>query len=122
MPHAAEVRERLTRLCAELPGAGASLEAGRHLRLAVRDRTFAWVVDDHHADGRLGLNCKAAPGENRRLAEAEPDLFFLPAYLASKGWVGMHLDGPQPPGWERIEGLVVVSFKLVAPRRLAARV
>jgi hypothetical protein len=31
-------------------------------------------------------------GDNKALAEAQPDRFYLPAYIASKGWVALRLD------------------------------
>lgn len=44
-------RSRLEALCAALPEATA--EGEQHVRSAVRGRTFGWLLDDHHGDGRL---------------------------------------------------------------------
>ncbi len=85
----------------------------------MRGRRFAWFLDDHHGDGRLALNCKGAQGEASRLAEERPDRFFVPAYLGSRGWIGLWLDSPKPD-WDEVEGLVVEAYRLVAPKRLVA--
>jgi predicted DNA-binding protein (MmcQ/YjbR family) len=48
-----------------------------------------------------------------------PRVFFVPPYVGSKGWVGIHLDGRVP--WQLVAELVSESYKLIAPKRLAAR-
>jgi hypothetical protein len=115
----ATVRERLTKLCTSLPEVEVETGGERHLGFTVRGRRFAWFLDDHHGDGRLALNCKGAPGESSRLVEERPDRFFVPAYLGSRGWIGLWLDSPKPD-WDEVEGLVVEAYRLVAPKRLVA--
>jgi hypothetical protein len=38
------------------------------------------------------VTCKVLPGDNTALAAADPKRFYLPAYLAAKGWVALRLD------------------------------
>jgi hypothetical protein len=45
----------------------------------------------------------------------------MPAYVASRGWVGLRLDRGEPD-WEEVKELVMHSYLLVAPKRLAAAV
>ena len=113
----AAVRERLTRLCTSLPEVEAS--GGQHVGFTVRRKRFAWFLDDHHGDGRLALNCKGPPGESARLAEEHPDRFFTPAYLGSRGWIGLWLD-TGPVDWDEVERLVVDAYRLTAPKSLRA--
>ena len=113
-------RNRLTELCMGLPEVTATPVGDGHVQFAVRGRTFAYFLDDHHGDGITALHCKAGPGENAQLAGDEPTVFHLPSYLATRGWVGMRLDDP-PPDWDRVESLVVGSYRLIAPKRLVAR-
>jgi predicted DNA-binding protein (MmcQ/YjbR family) len=115
----ATVRERVTELCTSLPEVEVEAGGGSHLGFEVRRRRFVWFLDDHHGDGRLALNCKGAPGESARLAEQHPDRFFVPAYLGSRGWIGLWLDAPEPD-WDEVERLVVEAYRLAAPKRLAA--
>jgi hypothetical protein len=116
----ATVRERVTRLCTSLPEVEVETSGPPHLGFSVRGRRFAWFLDDHHGDGRLALNCKGAPGESARLAGAHPERFFVPAYLGSRGWIGLWLDTPKPD-WNEVERLVVEAYRLAAPKRLVAQ-
>ena len=110
-------RERVTAICTAFPEVIAE-EEGRHVGFTVRGKRFAWLLEDHHGDGRLAINCKAPPGENSALAERDPERFFLPAYLGSRGWVGAWLDVPEVD-WDELERLVLDAYLLSAPKRLA---
>jgi hypothetical protein len=112
-------RNRVGEICRALPEAEA--EEGQHVRHSVRGRTFAWFQDDHHGDGRLSVVCKTPPGEHTGLAEREPDRFFVPAYIGGRGWVGIWLD-IDDVDWDRVEALILDSYRLVAPKKLASRV
>lgn len=111
---------RLTSICLAMPEATRQL-MGRHAGFYVRKKTFAYFLDDHHGDGIVGLVCKVLPGDNKALIAANPERFYMPAYVGSKGWVGLRLDAGEVD-WEEIEELVVHSYRLIAPKRLAAAV
>jgi hypothetical protein len=110
-------RSRLIELCESLPGVR-SEAAGQHVGFEVRGRRFAWLLDDHHGDGRLAVACKAPPGENTALAERHPDRFFLPAYSGPRGWVALRLD-TESVDWDEVERVVTDAYLLSAPKRLA---
>jgi hypothetical protein len=95
------------------------MEGDRHLGFSVRGRRFAWLVDDHHGDSRLAIHCKAPPGENTVVVGTDAERYFLPPYLAHRGWVGAWLD-VEDIDWERVEALLVEAYGLAAPRRLVA--
>jgi predicted DNA-binding protein (MmcQ/YjbR family) len=111
-------RERLVEICLALPEATSSGE--RHIGFQVRGRTFAYYLDDHHGDGRVALCCKVPPGDLEPLVGVDPDRFYVPAYLGARGWIGVRLDRPDVD-WAEIARFVAVSYRLVAPKRLAAR-
>ena len=111
---------RLTKICLALPEATREI-MGRHAGFYVRKKTFAYFLDDHHGDGIVGINCKVLPGDNAALIAADPARFYMPAYIGSKGWVGLRLDTGKID-WEDVEELVAHSYKLVAPKGLAASV
>lgn len=113
------LRSRVVEVCAGLPEV--TVEGGQHVGFSVRGKRFAWLLDDHHGDGRLAFTCKAPPGDNTSLAERHPARFFLPAYTASRGWVGLLLDAG-PVDWDEVERLAVEAYLLVAPKRLGASV
>jgi hypothetical protein len=111
---------RLTKLCLRLPEAARELVAG-HARFDVRDKTFVWYLDDHHGDGIVAVSCKMARDENREVAALDPARFYLPAYMAHRGWIALRLDLPKID-WKEVEELVTESYRLVAPKRLSSRV
>jgi hypothetical protein len=113
-------RDRLVRLCRTLPEATVTAH-DQHVGFTVGGRTFAWYVDDEHGDGRVAVLCKAAQGENAALVAADPHRFYLPRYVGRRGWVGLRLD-LQDVDWGEVAELVADSYRLVAPRRLAALV
>jgi hypothetical protein len=88
----------------------------------VRGRTFAYYLVDHQGnEGIEGLVCKLARGRSEALIAEEPERFYRPAYMHHHGWVGLRLDQPSVD-WQEVEGLVVESYLLVAPKRLATSV
>ena len=77
------------------------------------------VLNDHHGDRIVALNCKVLPGDNTALVSAQPARFYFPDYLASKGWVGLRLDTGKID-WTEVRKLVRGSYQLIAPKRLVA--
>jgi len=78
----------VARICAEL----AETEMNRlesHAAFMVRNKKFAYYLDNHHGDGMVAITCKVGPGDHELLAKSQPDRFYLPAYLASRGWVAL---------------------------------
>ncbi len=49
----------------------------------------------------------------------DPERFYVPAYLARYGWISLRLDLPAVD-WNEVSEFVVDSYRLVAPKRLAA--
>ncbi len=85
----------------------------------VRDRIFA-MQKGNFEGGRPSVWLKAAEGLQGALVASAPDRFFVPPYVGHKGWVGVHLDDRRVD-WEEVADLVEESYRLVAPKRLAAR-
>ena len=111
---------RLRALCLALPEA-AEKPTGRHAAFQVRGKTFAWFTDNHHGDGMLALTFKAPPGAQEVLVGSDPDRFFVPPYVGHRGWVGLRVD-TAAVDWDEVADLVADSYRLLAPRRLAAGV
>jgi hypothetical protein len=107
----------LTKIALALPEATRQI-CGRHAQFLIRKKTFAYFLDDHHGDGIVAVTCKVLPGDNKALAEAQPHRFYLPAYIASKGWVALRLDVGKVD-WEEAKELLLGSYVLIAPKRLA---
>ena len=110
---------QLSQICLGLPETTSS--GGEHIRFQVRDKTFAYYLNNHHGDGRLAVCCKASMGEQDVLVRLDPARYFVPAYLGPRGWVGLRIDLPDID-WEEVEDLVVNSYQVIAPKRLADQV
>ena len=109
--------KRLTAIALALPAASRAMH-GSHAQFLVRKNTFAYFLDNHHGDGIVSVTGKVLPGDNKALCEAQPDRFYLPAYIASRGWVALRLDVGKID-WDEVKELLAGSYTLVAPKRLA---
>ncbi len=110
----AHTTHRLRDLCLALPEA-AEKEAWGDPTFRVRGKIFAM---QKFGDGRDSLWCKAPEGSQGILVGADPERFFVPPYVGHKGWVGMRLDSN--PDWDEVATVVKRSYRLIAPKRLAA--
>ena len=108
---------RLTQIALALPETSRRIY-GSHAQFLVRKKTFAYFLDDHHGDGIVGVTCKVIPGENEALVKAQPRRFYLPSYVASRGWVALRLDVGKVD-WDEVRDLLIASYVLIAPKPLA---
>jgi hypothetical protein len=110
---------RLRKLCLGLPEAH-EVEAWGEPTFRVRNKLFAMYAapNNHHGAGRPSVWCKAAPGNQALMVRAEPQRYFVPPYVGPSGWVGVWLD--RDPDWSEVKELMRDSYRLVAPKKLAA--
>jgi hypothetical protein len=66
-----------------------------------RARQFASTWDHHH-DDRNAVVLVAPPGVQERLVADDPERYFCPPYVGSKGWIGIYLD-IDDVDWDLIE-------------------
>ncbi len=105
----------LRRICLAFPEATEKPFGGHEApAFRVSDKLFVTLAEDGSA-----LTLKAAPGEQVLLVSADPDRFFVPAYVGSKGWVGVRLT--HPVDWEEVAELIEDSYRLIAPKTLVRR-
>lgn len=121
LAHSTRRRVRLIEICRALPemtydDVGKEQE---HIAFRARKKIFAYYLFDHHGDGIIAFCCKSSLHEQRRLTRADPESFFVPAYLGSKGWVAIRLDLDEVD-WDTVNDLARQAFQLTAPRKLAA--
>src|SRR6476659_3493597 len=84
-------REKVTEICLALPSTERA-EKGDHVIYKVRGKVFAYFLDDHHGDGIVSVCVKSELGENQDRARRDPEHYYLPAYIGSRGWFGLRLD------------------------------
>jgi hypothetical protein len=111
------ILQRLTGIALTLPEVQREI-SGSHASFRVRKKTFAYFLDNHHGDGIVAITCKVLSGENAALAAAQPKRYYLPAYIGPRGWVALRLDLPKID-WSEVRELLLTSYLLTAPKRLA---
>ena len=108
--------DRVRKLCLALPETF-ELETWDHPTFRVgssRGKIFCIAADDGSS-----IRLKADPAEREALL-AQGDPFYMPAYVGTKGWVGMELG--DRTDWEEVAELIATSYCLIAPKRLAEKV
>lgn len=114
-------RERLLKICESFPEVVVEVAGDQHLAFRIRKRIFAYYLLDHHGDGIIAFTCKSSVSEQRLLVKDDPESFFVPPYLGSKGWIAIRLDLDEVD-WETVSELARRAYQDVAPRKLAALV
>ena len=100
---------RVRKLCLALPETSERLSQGEPTFFFREKRSFASVWHDHHGDGRFALICAAPDGLQGMLVEADPERFFVPAYVGHRGWLGVRLDVPFD--LDELAGIVEDAFE-----------
>ena len=79
---------------------------------------FAIMWNRHHGEEAVGLLVKCSgQDEMVQLIEAEPELYFRPAYYGPSDWIGIKLDRPRVD-WDHVAGWLQRSWLAMAPPRL----
>ena len=112
----AAVAHGLRAICLDLPEA-TEQETWGEPTWRVRAKIFAML---RSGDGRVSVWLKAPPGAQEFLIEADSERFFAPPYVGPKGWIGIRLDGEPGPDWAELADLIARSYRMIAPKRLAA--
>jgi hypothetical protein len=108
---------RVRAICLGLPEA-VEKPFGGHTSPAfrVRDKMFAVISEDGTT-----MTVKAPKGVQGILINSDPERFFVPKYVGSKGWVGIRLVPGSPPDWEEVAEIIFESYAMTAPKRLVAQ-
>ena len=86
-----------------------------HPTFRVRDKIF--VITGYDADA---MTVKATKDDQEALVATHPRI-SVASYVGRYGWVSMDLTG-KGLDWGLVEDLIVESYRLIAPRKLAALV
>jgi predicted DNA-binding protein (MmcQ/YjbR family) len=111
----ADLLAHLREICLAFPDA-AERETWGQATFRVREKIFA-MAGDH--DQGWAVSCKARPGLQAVLIGSAPARFYAPPYVGPKGWIGIVLN--DDTDWDELADLVEESYRMTAPKRLAAR-
>ncbi len=60
---------------------------------------------------------KPFPASRPNSIDLDPERFYLPAYMARHGWIGVRLD-IEPVDWGQVEQLLTEAYTATAPKRI----
>jgi hypothetical protein len=112
----AEQLDRVRRICATLPGTSEKLSHGEPT-FFVAKKVYAMFANNHHGDGHIAIWIPAGPGVQEMLVSTFPKKYFRPPYVGVRGWIGVEIDEVSD---EELTAHVIDSWKLIAPKKLAA--
>ena len=107
--------DRLRAICLALPESSEKVAWGEPT-WRVKGKLFAQLDNHHHGADHLAVWLPAPLGEQESLVFLDPQRFFRPPYVGSRGWVGVRIDGR--PDWKLVASLVQQAYREVAPPRL----
>ncbi|HRI63106.1 MAG TPA: MmcQ/YjbR family DNA-binding protein [Polyangium sp.] len=110
-----EIITRFRQICLELPES-TEVEAWGHPTFRVKDKIFASAGA---MNGEWTLGMKTTHEMQAGLVATDPR-FTVAAYVGKHGWVSMRVD--DDIDWNQVRALVVESYRMIAPKMLAARV
>jgi predicted DNA-binding protein (MmcQ/YjbR family) len=110
------ILKRVRALCLVLPETSERPSHGAPTFFIREKKSFVMFMNDHHGDGRLALWLAAPPGAQEALIARDPERFFRPPYVGSRGWAGVRLD--LRPDWDDVAALVREAYDTIvgAPR------
>jgi hypothetical protein len=104
--------ERVRTLCMSWPDVTERLSHGEAAWFH-RDKRQIATIADHHHDDRVAVWLAAPPGARDELVEHDPERYFVPPYVGTRGWIGAYLDVPDVD-WERLEELIGNAYHTIA--------
>lgn len=119
MSHDADPLDKVRALCMALPEVTERQSHGEPAWF-VRGKKMFLTYADHHHDDRLAFWCAAPEGARQPLTAADPERYFVPPYVGSRGWIGVRLD-VLPIDWVAIEEIITDAYRAIAPKSLASR-
>ena len=115
------IRERVGALALALPETSFKTSHGSpawRVGSESSGKLFAILFNRHHGEDSVGVLVKASgQDEMGQLIEAEPDIYFRPAYYGPSDWIGLRLDR-RGVDWDHVAEWLARSWRACAPPRL----
>jgi len=106
--------ERVRKVALALPDVSERVSHGAPSFFFKTKKAFCHLTDNHHGDGRLALWLAGTMDAQELLVAAEPEHFFVPAYVGHLGWVGVRLD--RGIGQAKVKALLEQAWKVRSGR------
>ncbi|MBN9144214.1 MULTISPECIES: phosphoribosylglycinamide formyltransferase [unclassified Novosphingobium] len=109
---------RVSELAAALPEVEARESHGSPAWSIKGGKFFAYFNDRHHGEQHIALLVKTSgQDEMNALIDADPEVWFRPAYYGASGWAGLILNRADVD-WDQVSDWLARSWRSVAPKRL----
>ncbi len=113
----ASLLEAVRTQCLALPEVSERLSHGTPTFFVRDKRSFVTVwIEGHHDSQVAQLWCACDSELRAHLIDEQPAIFFLPPYVAHRGWIGVRL--VPNTDLEELASLVEYAYRLVAPASL----
>ena len=110
--------ERVRRICSGLPEVTERLSHGEPT-FFVNKKVFVMFADNHHNDGHIAVWLPVPSGFQTALLETDPETYFKPPYVGTRGWIGIELDRIND---KDLTFHIQTAWELIAPKRLVSQV
>ena len=110
--------ERVRRICSALPETTERPSHGEPT-FFVKNRVFVMFANNHHNDGHVAVWLPVPSGFQTALMDTDPQTFFKPPYVGTRGWIGIELDRISD---KDLTFHIQVAWELTAPKRLLSRI
>ena len=80
-----------------------------------RKKVFAMFSNEHHGDGHLAVMVPAESGVQEALMSQAPRVYYRPAYVGVRGWVGIELG---QIGDDDLAGHLQEAWRRITPTKL----
>jgi hypothetical protein len=113
----ADLEARVREICLGFPDVTEKLSHGAPTFFVRKSFLMLWP-DGHHGNHFAHLWAAAPPGVQAEVIEAEPEHFFRPPYVGTRGWIGLRLDGRID--WPEVAAVAEDAYRTIAPAKLVA--
>jgi hypothetical protein len=107
---------RIRTLCLSFPEASERESHGNPTFFVREKRSFLNLIASYYyvPGDRPAIICAAPEGVQAALVDEDPELYFVPKYVAKLGWIGMWLD--RDAKWDTIASVVGAAYETSAEK------
>ncbi len=109
--------ERVRTICLSFPEVTERVSHGAPAFFVKKQFVMLWA-HGHHDHQFPHMWCAAPAGVQDELVDTEPERFFRPPYVGSRGWLGVRLD--KRVDWDEVTAVCEDAYRTVASARLIA--
>ncbi|MCD9021838.1 MmcQ/YjbR family DNA-binding protein [Cohnella silvisoli] len=99
-----QLLNQIRQLCLSFPETNERVSHGAPTFFYKDKKSFVQYHSNRHGDGKIALWCASTSDIQSLLVESNPEIYYLPPYVAYLGWVGLRLD--RDAQWDEIKSVI----------------